>query len=293
MRRALRFAGGGLLAAAGLALLGRARERAYHDRLTRRLAARAGQAPVAVDRSRLAELPPPVAAYFERCLQDGQGMIRTARLWQSGRLRTRTEVERWTTFTARQLVVPPAPGFVWEARVHLPLGTHVRVVDSYVDGVGAGRVSLLSLLALGGEAGLPELNAGALHRYLAEAVWFPTALLPQAGVEWTALDDRRALARRRDHGTEVSLEFRFADGEVEAIYAPARFGRFAGGYRPVPWEGHFAGYREEAGMRVPTYGEVGWYLDGRLQLVWQGELQAARYELATCAAPGVARAAAT
>src|SRR5690606_36959427 len=58
---------------------------------------------------------------------------------------------------------------------------------------GSGRVSLLSTLKIAEAAGRPELDASALHRYLAESVWFPSALLPQSGVTWTPLDDRRAL----------------------------------------------------------------------------------------------------
>jgi len=59
----------------------------------------------------------------------------------------------------------------------LPLATHVRVLDSYAAGVGSGQVSLLSAVAIASEAGIPVLSSGALHRFLAEEVWFPTALL--------------------------------------------------------------------------------------------------------------------
>jgi hypothetical protein len=32
-------------------------------------------------------------------------------------------------------------------------------------------------------------------------------------------------------------------------------------------------------MRVPRYGEVGWYGDGALQLVWKGTVIDAQYRL--------------
>ena len=71
----------------------------------------------------------------------------------------------------------------------------------------------------------------------------------------------------------VTLEFRFNDaGDVTGIYTPGRYGRFDGGYRKVPWEGHFGNHREIAGLRVPTYGEVGWYEENALQLVWKGHV---------------------
>lgn len=232
-----------------------------------------------VDFASFSELPPPVARYLRHVLTDGQQLIKLARMRQSGMLRTSTTSAAWSSFTARQLIVPTAPGFVWNARVQTPLATHVRVLDSYIAGVGAGRVSLLSAFALASEAGAPELDAGALHRYLAEAVWYPTALLPQSGVVWSPVNEYAAIATLTDSGTTVSLEFRFnAAGEVSGIYSPGRFGRFEGAYRQVPWEGRFQNYQTNAGMRVPQYGEVGWYDHGTLQWVWKGDIVELQYE---------------
>lgn len=233
-----------------------------------------------VEFASFSELPPPVARYFRHVLTDGQKLIRTAKMHQSGVLRTSTTTETWSSFTASQLVMPPATGFVWNAKVEIPLAAHVRVLDSYIAGVGGGRVSLLSAFVIASETGTPELNSGALHRYLAEAVWYPAALLPQSGVVWTPIDNHAAIATLTDNGTSVSLEFRFNEvGEVTGIYSPGRFSRIDGGYKQVPWEGHFRGYQVQSGMRVPLYGEVGWYENGALQLVWKGNVIDAQYEL--------------
>jgi hypothetical protein len=147
--------------------IGQAHERLIADRLEETLIQSASR-PVTgtVDFKSFSELPSPVARYFRHVLSDGQALIRTAVIRQSGVLRTSTTTERWSSFTANQLVVPPATGFVWNARVKMPLATHVRILDSY-----------------------------------------------------------------------------------------------------------------SAGMRVPLNGEVGWYVDGMLQIVWKGDLINARYEL--------------
>lgn len=274
---ALLFAG-----AVGALLVGQARESAHAESLAGQLIA-GGAAPagVFVDFAGFANLPPPVARYFRYALTDGQPMIHKVRMRQAGVLRTTTKSETWLSFTADHLVVPPATGFLWNARIVLPVAMHLRVLDAYLDGKGSGRVSLMSAFPVATEAGLPELDAGALHRYLAEAVWFPTALLPAAGVSWRAIDEHSALATLSNHGATVSLEFRFGDdGAVTSIHTPARFGHFDGAYHEAPWEGHFSNYFLHAGMRIPREGEVGWYDKKELRIVWEGTIVNAHYEFA-------------
>ncbi len=274
---ALLFAG-----VVGVLLVGQARETAHMNALAEVLAGEdPGPVVEFVDFSALQQLPPPVARYFRFALTDGQPMISKARFRQSGVVRTATTSETWLSFTADHLIIPPAPGFLWNARVVLPVAMHIRVLDSYVAGEGAGRVSFMSAFAVATESGLPELDAGALHRYLAEAVWAPTALLPGSGVAWSPIDGHSALATLTDRGTTVSLEFRFGDdGEVTGIYTPSRFGHFDGAYREAPWEGHFRDYFLRSGMRVPRRGEVGWHDHGELKLVWEGTVIDAHYEFA-------------
>jgi len=60
-------------------------------------------------------------------------------------------------------------------------------------------------------------------RFLAEAVWYPTALLPSQGVHWEAIDDVSAKARLTDGAITVSLDFRFdGNGLVTGTRAAAR-----------------------------------------------------------------------
>lgn len=230
---------------------------------------------------RVTALPPPVSRYLALALGEEPRMIARAELRQSGVLRTSPRGSRWQKFQALQEASPAATAFVWTAKVAMPFRTHVRVVDSYVDGVGSGRVSLLSVLPLGAQSGGPELNAAALHRYLAESVWFPTALLPRSGVAWSGIDERSALATLQNGSTTVSLVFRFNDsGQASAVYSPGRWARTGKAYRQLPWEGRFDEYREHSGMRIPFRGEVGWYVDGRLERVWIGRIEDAHYVFA-------------
>jgi hypothetical protein len=215
-------------------------------------------------------VPAPVSRYLRWALPT-EKHIQEVRIRQVGTLRTDVHSDRWMLFEAEHIVVPPATGFVWNARVRVAPLLHVRVRDALVEGGGSGQVSLLSAFTVGAAADTPEMNSGSLHRYLAEAVWYPTALLPSSKLKWTEIDATSALATLSDHNMSVSLEFRFAEtGEITGIYTPARWGTFAGGYRQVPWEGHFRDYRERDGVFVPTEGDVGWYIDNKWQAVWKG-----------------------
>jgi hypothetical protein len=213
-------------------------------------------------------------------LHDGQPPIRLARLTQSGTLRAGPRSRRWMPFASTQEVAPAAASFEWDARVEVMPFIYLRVRDALHEGRGSGRVELLSMLSLGHERDTPELNAGALQRYLAEAVWYPTALLPSDQLAWSAIDERKALATLTSHGTSVSLEFHFnREGEVAAIYAPQRWMKSGRRYVQMPWEGHFFGYWECSGMLIPAAGEVGWHVDGKWQAVWKGRVTYASYEL--------------
>ena len=64
----------------------------------------------------------------------------------------------------------------------LPLIT-LNIKDEYFQGRGSMLGKLFLKLKVINESGQEELAQGALMRYLAEAVWFPTALLPSDAFE--------------------------------------------------------------------------------------------------------------
>lgn len=227
----------------------------------------------------LSDLPDPVYRYVKYVLAEDQRPIHVMRMTQNGELRTDIHRERWIKFQANHIVRPQNRSFSWDAKLRILPLVHVRVRDTYADGVGSGQVQLLSAVTLASDRDKSELNSGSLHRYLAEAVWYPTALLPSAGVRWSPIDNRTALATLSDQGNTVSLEFRFNDAaEIVGIYAAGRWSRTANGYELTPWEGHFSSYCRQQGVLVPSRGEVGWYANGQLGLVWKGEITSLEYE---------------
>ncbi|WP_240938264.1 DUF6920 family protein [Haloarcula rubripromontorii] len=227
----------------------------------------------------LNEVPQPVREYFATVLRDGQQYVNTVRLEQEGELRAGDADSEWKPFTATQYITTEPPGFRWDAAVRFWPQIDLRIVDRYRDGSGHASVTLFGLLPLGGDEANPELDEGELLRYLAEAVWYPTALLPSEGVEWEAIDDDTAAATLEYGGVTATLTFHFTeDGEVAKVHAEQRPRRVGDGYEPTPWTGRWYDYETRDGMRIPTAGEVVWHLpDGEME-AWRGRLTDISYQ---------------
>ncbi|MDE1947411.1 MAG: hypothetical protein KGL43_24780 [Burkholderiales bacterium] len=231
--------------------------------------------------SAMAELPPPVRRYLRLALPQGGVPIQQARLHQVGRLRTSLGAERWLRFDADHCIEPENGDFDWNARAVGASGLPIRVRDSLVNGQGSSRVSLLSTLRLRGGNPAAETSAAVLARYLADSVWYPSALLPSESLVWSPIDERRALATLSRGGTTVAMEFGFdAAGEIESAYAPIRWGRFAGGYEQKPWHCFYSQPVTVQGLRIPRRAESGWYDGGEWHRVSKQVVVRADYDFA-------------
>lgn len=225
----------------------------------------------------LESLPAPVRRYFRMALRDGQPRVRTARVTQRGEFRSKESPDAeagWQPFTATQVFSADPPGFVWDARIRMGPLVSVWVRDGYVEGRASMLGALLGVAPVVDESDREELRAGALQRYLAESVWFPTALLPREALTWGAMDDTHARATLTDAGTSVSLDFEFGPGgEIVGAYAAGRLRSVPGDkgrYERLAWGGRYRAYEERDGMRVPTEAEVFWVVDGMEQPYYRG-----------------------
>lgn len=271
-----------VVAFALLGLYGAARwERATRS-LLERLEASRGVAGVATfDPRELDGLPPPVRRYFEAALSPGQAMVSAVSVDHGGTFNLSENGERWAAFTSKQRVVTRKTGFVWDGRIAVAPGVAVRVHDAYVAGEGILHPALLGLVTLVNLRGTPEVARGELMRYLAEAAWYPTALLPSQGVSWEALDDRSARATLVDGAVRVSLTFHFGtESLIESVRAERRDRLLGGMAVPTPWEGRWTDYRRRDGMLVPHGGEVAWILPEGRKPYWRGSILALAYEFA-------------
>lgn len=279
MRMALFVLAGLLAALAAVLLIADGRWQARTDELAARAGGTPAGAPSAYSESELDGLPAPVQRYFRAVLRDGQPLVRHGRLRQEGEFLVRPESNGWMPFSARQTVGVNPAVFVWDARMAMAPGIDIRVRDAFAGGRGTMQASIAALIPLVSVEGTPGIAAGALQRYLAEAAWYPTALLPSQGVAWTPVDGTRARATLEASGVRVSLEFRFDDdGLVRSVYAPDRPRSVGDREVPTPWEGRWLEYGTREGMRIPVRGEVAWLLPEGRQVYWKGRITEASYK---------------
>ena len=226
----------------------------------------------------LACLPETVARYLRFALPDGHAVVQRARLRQSGHMRT-AGGKPWAPFTAVEHLSVRPVGFLWDASWQgVPL-VPTRIRDSYLGGRGVTQVLVGGLLR-SGSAETPEVASASLVRYLAEAAWVPTALLPRTGVEWSQLPEGRARATLHDHDTAASIDVEFGDdGRIEHVSA-MRYRDVGGRTVLTPWSARFFSYDRIAGMMIPRDATVEWTIDGSSVEVWRGRIEAAEYELA-------------
>jgi hypothetical protein len=236
-------------------------------------AARRGLSRRRFEHRELDGLPSPVKRYLRLVLVDDQPMIKTVNLEQTGAINISETGSKWYPFSATQRVVLQRPGFDWEARINIFPGVSIRARDTYIAGEGGFEASVLGLLPLAKKKGTPEMARGELMRFLAEAVFYPTALLPSQGLQWEGLDASSAKARLRDGANCVELAFSFnADGLVESIRTESRERAVSGKMLPTPWEGRWKNYVQHEGIWLPLEGEVAWILPQGRQPYWRGRL---------------------
>jgi len=252
-----------------------------HELRARLEATRLPIKPATYDENEIESLPPPVRRYFRAVLKDGQPMVSVARLKHEGRFNMGETQAKWRRFTSTQVAVTRRPGFDWDGRIAVVPGLNVFVHDAYVAGEGILHVELLGLATLADLRGTPEVAQGELMRFLAEAAWYPTALLPSQGVRWDSIDDQSAKATLTDGATTVSLVFHFDEaGLISGVRAAARSRIVNDELVATPWQGRFWGYAIRAGMRVPLEGEVAWELAEGSWPYWRGRATEITYEFA-------------
>ncbi len=213
--------------------------------------------PVLITEAHLIGLPEPTQRYLSYAQVVGKETIRTVRLKQKGFMRQQPG-QKWLPLVAEQYFTTNPPAFLWHGTIHpFPL-VSMSATDRFSDGHGNMLIKLLSFVTLADARG-PEMDQGALLRYLAEIAWFPTAWLSD-DIQWQAIDAQSVKATIRHRSVTASAVLYVNEqGQLTHLTAE-RYMEEHGHYRLEPWSGQYKEYQEVSGMRIPTKVEVTWHL---------------------------------
>jgi hypothetical protein len=199
----------------------------------------------------IAGLPAPVQRYLRHAIAPGTPLAASVTLTMSGTIKLGAD---WRPFTARQILTP-GQGFVWRARAQMG-PAFFEGADYYAAGEGRMRFALFGLLPLIQATG-PDTTRSALGRLMGESVLVAARLLPQWGVQWTALDDEQIQATMTVAGETTTLTLTIdAAGQLREVVLP-RWNVEERAY--VPFGVAFSGEHASGGYTIPAQMQAGWW----------------------------------
>lgn len=208
----------------------------------------------------LENLPDIVRLWMENAGIVGRRKMGTAYFRQSGEMRTSLD-GNWMPVEAEQYVRTVNPGFIWIAEVKAAPYIYLSGRDKYIDGKGQMLIKLLSLIRVAYSKG-KKMDQGALVRYLAEIVWYPSAALENY-IFWQEVDNTTAIATMTYGNITASGQFIFNNfGELVRFEAERYYDRNDGATLE-PWivDIEEDSYKTFEGVRVPTKAQVTWQLE--------------------------------
>jgi len=177
----------------------------------------------------------------------------------------------WMNFRAAQTIKLDHCAFEWRARAG-PLGM-IAVRDALEEGKGALSVTALGLFVISEPHTSAALTRGELLRYLAELPLSPDAILLNTKLQWQQIATDRFSVSAGAGATLAQLEVTLnSDGRIGSIHAQGRPRRVADHFVLTPWQGYFSDYQLKHGRWIPAHAEVGWEIDGQLDICWQGQI---------------------
>lgn len=203
-------------------------------------------------------LPPVVQKWMEQSQVVGKERIVAVRLKQKASMRIK-EGGPWMPAGVQEYFRVDDPGFIWKARVNMAPLLYFAGKDKYEEGRGHMLIKFLSLVKVADARG-KEIDQGAMLRYLAETVWFPSAVLSNY-IKWEEVDANSARATMTYGGVTASGLFTFNQKGEVVNFVARRYGDFNGRYLMKTWVINIREHKEFNGIKIPAAGEVIWKLE--------------------------------
>lgn len=205
----------------------------------------------------IAELPAPVQRYFLHAIKPGTPLAESVKLSMSGNFRLAPD-KNWLAMNAEEIIAASG-GFVWKAKIGSGI-LQMQGADYYANKSGRMRFFLGGMLPLV-NAHSSDTNRSAIGRVAGEFIWLPSALLPQRGVSWKAINDNTIQASINIDETPTKLTIYInPDGKVQKI-SFLRWGEHTpdSSFTEIPFGGEFQSEQTFGGYTIPSEVSLGWW----------------------------------
>jgi hypothetical protein len=205
----------------------------------------------------VAGLPAPAKRYFLHAIAPGTPLASSVNLEMSGSFRLAPD-QLWMPMRAKE-IISVLKGFVWKAAVGSGL-SQVVGADYYSNGSGKMQFSLWGIIPLV-NAHTHDIARSSIGRLAAEFMWLPSALLPQQGVIWKAIDENTAQAHLIIDDQPVTLTLVVdANGKLLKVSLP-RWGDKTenGSWAYIPFGAEVQAEQKFGGFTISSQMSVGWW----------------------------------
>ncbi|MDZ8054365.1 MAG: DUF6920 family protein [Aulosira sp. ZfuVER01] len=205
----------------------------------------------------VAELAAPVRRYFVHAIAPETPVADSVSLQMGGSFRMAQD-KPWMPMQAKE-IISTSKGFVWKPVIGRGL-LQFAGADYYTNGFGRMRFFLWGLIPIV-NAHSPDTARASIGRFAGELIWLPSALLPQNGVSWQAIDDNTIQASLKIDGEPVTLTLTIdAEGKLLKLSVP-RWGEHTedGSFAYIPFGGEVQEEKTFGGFTIPSQMCVGWW----------------------------------
>jgi len=213
-----------------------------------------------INESDLVGLPEPVKNWLQNSGVIGKKPIKAVNIEQSGLMKLAAEQEKWYQPQAKQYISVAEPGYLWQVDLAMMPVINTKGRDLFDQGDASMIIKIASLLPVVNQKANDKLNESALHRFLLEIPWYPTAALNDY-LDWEEIDSSSARATINYQEVKASAIFNFNQQGNLIRTEAMRYKESDEDAERIKCTGELGGFKTVDGIKVPTEIDVSWYLE--------------------------------
>lgn len=213
-----------------------------------------------VSKQMIGHLPSSVKNWLNNSGIVGHEMISSMHIKQDVLMKLKPKQKEWYTATVDQYNTTHPPVFNWNVDMQMNPLMSVTGRDKFDDGKGAMLIKAFSIFPVVDVKETTKVNQAVLQRFLAEIVWYPSAVLSNY-IAWEAIDDQSAKATMSHKGITGSGIFHFDENGDVSKFTTMRYMGMDDNATLEKWVVEIEETKVMNDLRIPTQVKVFWELE--------------------------------